>query len=73
LFPQPFEEIRIQADSDGLLCRRNDHARLFPKLRIGRPRLRVALDGTPDLTAAQRTEAIPIGALLNRMFTSAAK
>jgi hypothetical protein len=58
LFPQPFEEIRVEADGDGLLRRRNHHTRLFPKLRIGRPRLRVALDGTPDLTVAQSVEML---------------
>ena len=48
----PTEKIRIQPDRDGLLCGRNDHARILPELGIGGPRLRVALNGSPDLTIA---------------------
>lgn len=65
LFSQPFQEIRIQADRDGLFCLRNDYVRLSPKLRIGRSRLGIARDGAPDLPVAQGSEALPITAVLN--------
>jgi hypothetical protein len=65
LFPQPFKKICIEANRDGLFRLRDDYVRLSPKLRIGRSRLRIALNGAPDLPIAQGSEPLPIAAVLN--------
>src|SRR5579862_8708069 len=62
LFPEPVEEIRVQADGDGPLRRGNHDAGLFPECRICRARRRIVLKRTPDLRIAQRADSLPISA-----------